>query len=1275
MNDKIMNKATFKEICKIMNGRKTDVWECIKGVFEVSLLFFPGLMCKEVALLANISDGATLLEAKGVIEKSIKNIFNTFSGRKYKDFSTKYEHAQTAHILIVFAAYFDSIKMYLPNEEKEIKLTSREKYLLTNDGIEKYLKYLEEKAATKPETKAREIFEYDLSMPNPIEGLDSFSNGLRHFYLLLNQEFIDFFKKLSFWENLRDNKKDAFLAQIRELPDKAVGNYQRQYYELSVCFNDFFIWSNIQEHRKISQSIDVGFSDISEKIETYFEKIKETKVTEILNKYEKKYKAYIKEPVIDTSEMDYDTSGDVIFPAKEAIFIPQRFKTLLYEKNLQLEERAWKSIKEREDIGKFISDTLRHSKVGELPLLILGLPGAGKSLLCNMLAAKILCHEYHVIIIKLRDTIADETISQQINQQMKRDFTNACTWDDIAESGIEKPVLLIFDGYDELLQASGKTYSDYIKKIAQFQRDQRNIYNIFVKCIITSRTTLIDKALIMDNAAIIRLSDFDDERIGIWSDIWNETNKVFFATNKLELFEVEKDSKVYELAKQPLLLLMLALYDSNSNALKKQKNLNSTQLYYSLIREFVSREKRKSASFRSKEECEQQKIIDEEVRKISIAALGMYNRKVLYIRSAELQSDIEFIESGESYEERLKDAELKESDKRLGSFLFIHKSKSTGPEQKDQIKDVAYEFLHNTFGEFLTSYFIVSELYKILDWIDILLARDMKGQWNLSEQRAFCLCLSYAPLFSRPVVIKMIHEWSDSYLENKGLSTEHVNKAMDFLIDIELKRVINGDDLFVLKDVVEKKGNPFNEVEIMKHLAIYSLNIVILRTVICTDQHTFKFEGKNNWNKLVCLWKFAFSSDELSDYANIFEANPTDNKCVVKYRSFNKGLMNQQKGCNKLFHSYYSIGDELTYSVMGALIGSAQMDKIFDGIQHNQLNVRTRYIWNYLLSVLKREDISQNDLFNIIREYDRLCWEERDLEYIFTYYLLNNFLLKKKIIRYNDREIRWFFLEEVVLKVNDLNYSNGHFRIQDNLCHYIIEMALNILDYIPLKDDEVEILLMKTMKRNSYHKILPSIDSDFMVGFLNIIINKIMYKRKKENVEYLIRNNVVEEFLGIVLTYQKDIMHVQRKIGEIIEISYNLILLNNDKYAIPLFEVYVNVLDHYRLFDEMKISKKQKIMLIEYLYIICQNNLKLLLQYDKVIRQLLYGFTIRRGFQISEELAFKLCFLARKIKIISISRMHDDLIWINNKKSNQISEDFRKEIKKIADMFQWKDLI
>ncbi|RHU99366.1 hypothetical protein DXB96_15235 [Clostridium sp. OM07-10AC] len=72
---------------------------------------------------------------------------------------------------------------------------------------------------------------------------------------------------------------------------------------------------------------------------------------------------------------------------------------------------------------------------------------------------------------------------------------------------------------------------------------------------------------------------------------------------------------------------MLALYDSNDNALKRNKDLNETQLYDNLIREFISREKRKDDEFRSLQPNEQQRIINDEMIKISIAALGMYNRK------------------------------------------------------------------------------------------------------------------------------------------------------------------------------------------------------------------------------------------------------------------------------------------------------------------------------------------------------------------------------------------------------------------------------------------------------------------------------------------------------------------------------------------------------------------------------------------------------------------------------------------------------------------------
>ncbi len=74
MENKFMKKATFSEICKVMNGTDKDIKECISGVFEVALLFFPGLMCKNVALLTNIATGLTLIDAKSVIENSVKKL-------------------------------------------------------------------------------------------------------------------------------------------------------------------------------------------------------------------------------------------------------------------------------------------------------------------------------------------------------------------------------------------------------------------------------------------------------------------------------------------------------------------------------------------------------------------------------------------------------------------------------------------------------------------------------------------------------------------------------------------------------------------------------------------------------------------------------------------------------------------------------------------------------------------------------------------------------------------------------------------------------------------------------------------------------------------------------------------------------------------------------------------------------------------------------------------------------------------------------------------------
>ena len=61
----------------------------------------------------------------------------------------------------------------------------------------------------------------------------------------------------------------------------------------------------------------------------------------------------------------------------------------------------------------------------------------------------------------------------------------------------------------------------------------------------------------------------------------------------------------------------------------------------------------------------------------------------------------------------LRYSELSESEKLVGSFFFIHKSNATDVVNRERISSTAYEFLHNTFGEYLTAICVVKEMQKL----------------------------------------------------------------------------------------------------------------------------------------------------------------------------------------------------------------------------------------------------------------------------------------------------------------------------------------------------------------------------------------------------------------------------------------------------------------------------------------------------------------------------------------------------------------------------------
>lgn len=905
-----------------------------------------------------------------------------------------------------------TISQYLPNENGEITLSPDLKKEITQNGLKSYLKGLEK--AAQQNTGIHKLLETGFELPDQTQGFSLYTEGLEKFYTAMNDEFIQFFEQTKFWEELdsdpdtenqesNQQQRKFFFNLLQGLPEAAVAVYVEQYFELSREFPDFAIWANQREHDRIESKIDIGFQEAARRLQQLADALPGPggKAERMLTHYRRKYAGYVTDSII---EHDADNSfEDIVLPEKREIFIPQAFQAVSYHRHMQLErEDTWSKSYHGEDIGKYAGSVLRHPKYCSQPVLVLGLPGAGKTLLCHMLAAQILSAEYFVIIIRLRDTNADDTIMQQVNAQIERDLGEDCTWNDLRNAALDKPILLIFDGYDELLQASGKTYSDYLRKIAAFQADERRICGLLVRCIVTSRVTLIDKAAVPQNSLILRLCDFDNARVQVWCDIWNEKNARHFATHSLKKFKVAPGGKVKELARQPLLLMMLALYEMNGGYLQAQDNISRAKLYYQLIWDFVVRERKKDSEFNHKEPRAQKKTVEDDFSHLGIAALGMYNRKKLFIQSGELAADLAFLTQGEAAVDDTDERTLSESDQLIGSFFFIHTSSTSG--SGSAVKASAYEFLHNTFGEFLTAYYILNTAFQMIRRQRLDEESDEAFSWTKALRKKWCAGLAYAPLFTRPVVLNMIHELSDVFLQNSGLEAKEVQDALDTRLHEELHDIISGEAFSTLREILNMQGNPYKHPELMVHVAVYSVNLLLLRTTVCGDGFIFT-EGlgsANDWQKLTHIWRYAFSEEELVSLSCLIELKHSDRVYALTYM-YDEDATNRAGTLSKLdrlLRVSDVLGDDAAFAVFNSVRGemTPQIDKI---LAKEHLRLRTRYALNGLSVCLTSFGLNKRghgELFKAMKELYHCCLDEHDVIGLLVYYMLLRMLAEQRVL-------------------------------------------------------------------------------------------------------------------------------------------------------------------------------------------------------------------------------------------------------------------------------------
>lgn len=432
----------------------------------------------------------------------------------------------------------------------------------------------------------------------------------------------------------------------------------------------------------------------------------------------------------------------------------------------------------------------------------------------------------------------------------------------------------------------------------------------------------------------------------------------------------------------------------------------------------------------------------------------------------------------------------------------------------------------------------------------------------------------------------MIHEWSYSYFHSKEMNDEQINEAFGFLLNSEIGHILNGETIFTLKRILEEKENPYHPEEILMHLAIYAINLILLRTIICRDKYLFQINHET-WNKLIYLWKYAFSEDTLSDYSNLFRAEAKGAGYLMLYSGSSKNKTIEQDRLTKLADIHLALGDETTLGIITSLLGTNNSNQIVKILSQNHLNAKAQYWWNYLLKNFTFREFRQEELFHMLSGFYEVCLDEQDNQYLFAFYLLLHFLLRNNEIKVenNTNEV---ILNYVIDGITEPDYNTAATLqpySERTLIFYIKKLAIDLLDYAVLNKEHIREIFKHCSFWHFYRKYGYEYDIYYTTGLYDQILQKIIANNKNcipfgdtETTEY------ITMFLQQT-TYDANHKKLNswRLLSNYFEIAYHLSLLGEHQESITIFRTFIGTFEADNFNHVPRIPIAQKIHMIDYL--------------------------------------------------------------------------------------------
>ncbi|AVT35826.1 NACHT domain-containing NTPase [Plantactinospora sp. BB1] len=614
------------------------------------------------------------------------------------------ERLAAAHSVLVVTAYFEALaELDLPISFAELELTRDEQLLLTGHKIESTVR-----------SPLRALFSSPVPRPAPHEPYGEFRGALRLMYEVVTVRLEGFLPGLAAWERLPPSDRTAFLTSVEPLPEQAIRRYDELFGRLAADFPEVAFWAQLREHegtraevRGVLAVLRDARADVRE-LGISLAGLERTLARIAAGRTAADLPEALRRAYADTLDDSVVESGEVpdwlSVPTLGQAYVPPlcRVAELVGDDARPSDEWWWTQQPVRDDLPEFLLGYLTSPRATRTPLLVLGQPGSGKSVLTRTLAARLPAADFLVVRVELRNVSALTDLQDQIERAVRDVTGERMDWPALAgEAGGALPVVLL-DGFDELLQATGISQTDYLDRVARFQRREA-VQGRPVVVVVTSRTSVADRAVPPDGTVAVRLEPFDAERVSAWLDVWNAVNAENFARRDVAPLAPDTVLAHGRLAEQPLLLLMLALYDADGNALRAAGQLRRDELYERLLDRFARREVTKHRAGLDRSELDA--AVAAELYRLSVVAFALFNRGAQWVTKKELDDDLGALlgpaPSSPPAEHRR--TPLRPAEIVLGRFFFVHRSRVADNAAAGDDELETYEFLHATFGEYLVA--------------------------------------------------------------------------------------------------------------------------------------------------------------------------------------------------------------------------------------------------------------------------------------------------------------------------------------------------------------------------------------------------------------------------------------------------------------------------------------------------------------------------------------------------------------------------------------------